>query len=71
MERQGRMLLTMEEVSELTGLPRTRLKELARAGNIPLLKIGRRIYMRRPTLDRWLEELEVAAAAGMTVTTWR
>jgi hypothetical protein len=32
MERPGRMLLKMEVVSDLAGLPRTRLKELARSG---------------------------------------
>ena len=48
-------LLTGREVSTLTGLPLSRIYELSRTGQIPLLKIGQRQY-RYPVreIEDWL-----------------
>ena len=48
-------LLDSREVSALTGLPLSRIYELSRKGQIPLLKIGERQY-RYPLMEieNWL-----------------
>ena len=52
------MLLTVDEVQELTQLGRTKVYELIRSGELPVVRIGRLLRIRRQALERWLEDLE-------------
>lgn len=46
------------------GMSRAKLYELLAAGQIPVVKIGRRTLIRRDTLDRFLAEREAPAGGG-------
>ncbi len=52
------VLLTIKDVQELTQLGRTKIYELIRDGDLPFLKIGRSVRIRREALEVWLAELE-------------
>lgn len=53
-------LLTVYDVQTQTGLPLSSIYKLIETGNLPHYKIGRRIFIRRSTLTRWMEEQEHA-----------
>ncbi len=48
-------LLTVEEVRLWLRLGRTRLNELLQSGELPSFKVGRRRFIRRGDVPRWLE----------------
>ncbi len=52
------VLLTVRDVQEVTQLGRTKIYELMRDGELPYLKIGRSIRIRREALEAWLTQLE-------------
>ena len=52
-------LLTIKDVQEITQLGRTTIYELMRSGELPFLKIGRSVRVRRAALDEWLGKQEV------------
>lgn len=52
------MLLTVEDVQNVTQLGRTKVYEMIRTGELPVIRIGRSVRVRRETLERWLAELE-------------
>lgn len=56
------MLLTVEEVQEATKLGRTKVYELIRLGELPVVRIGRSVRIRRQALEKWLEVLEEMGA---------
>lgn len=47
-------LLTVRDVQDITQLGRTKVYELIRDGELPVLRIGRSLRIRRDVLDRWL-----------------
>lgn len=52
------LLLTIKEVQDITRLGRTKVYELMRDGELPVVRIGRAIRVRREALEQWLESLE-------------
>lgn len=52
------MLLTVEDVQNVTRLGRTKVYEMIRTGQLPVIRIGRSVRIRRETLKRLLDELE-------------
>lgn len=52
------LLLTIKEVQDITRLGRTKVYELMRDGELPVVRIGRAIRVRREALEQWLEGLE-------------
>jgi excisionase family DNA binding protein len=50
-----RLTLNIEEVAKLLGLGRTTTYELARAGRIPSMRLGRRLLVPRAALVRFLD----------------
>lgn len=64
-----KQLLSVAAAAERTGLPERRVYELVKyarehpgeEGNIPFCRLGNRIWLRPESLDRWLEQIEVAA----------
>ena len=53
------ILLTIKDVQEATQLGRTKIYELMRDGDLPYLRIGRSVRIRRDALDLWLSKQEV------------
>ena len=56
--QQGQQLLTVDEVIRVLRLGRTRVNEMLRSGDLPLLKIGRRRLVRAQDVERFLEAHE-------------
>jgi excisionase family DNA binding protein len=54
------ILLTVPDVQALTKLGRTKVFELIRTGQLPIVRIGRAVRIRRDALERWLADLEEA-----------
>ena len=52
------LLLTIKEVQDVTRLGRTKVYELMRDGQLPVVRIGRAIRVRREALEQWLASLE-------------
>ena len=52
------VLLTVRDVQEVTQLGRTKIYELMRDGQLPYLRIGRSVRIRREVLEAWLAKLE-------------
>ena len=52
------ILLTVDEVQQLTKLGRTKVYGLIRDGQLPIVRIGRSVRIRREALERWLAALE-------------
>jgi len=55
------LLLTVEDVCRATKLGRTTVYALVRRGELPTVRIGRTVRVRRETLQEWLAEQEEAA----------
>lgn len=53
---EQRLTLTVEECAHLLGIGRQLAYEKVRTGEIPALRIGRRLIIPRKSLDRLLEQ---------------
>jgi excisionase family DNA binding protein len=58
MTDDGRLLLDVEEAAQLLGLTPRHISALARAHEIPHLRIGRYLRFRRESLEHWVRERE-------------
>ena len=56
LERIERLTLTIEEAGKALGLSRPSAYEAARRGDIPTLRIGRRLLVPRVALERLLND---------------
>jgi excisionase family DNA binding protein len=56
----GEDVVTAQVVAERLGLSKGRVYELARAGEIPHLRIGRSVRFRWSSVVEWLEAIERA-----------
>lgn len=54
-----RLTLTIEETARLLGIGRQLAYEKARTGEIPVIKIGRRLLVPRRALERLLEQCSI------------
>jgi excisionase family DNA binding protein len=52
---EGRLVVSVTEAAELLGISRGLAYELARAGQLPSLRLGRRLVVPRAALSAWLE----------------
>ena len=52
---EGHVVLTIEEAGELLRLGRSSAYEAARRGQVPTIRIGRRLLVPRAALERMLE----------------
>lgn len=57
-------VLKANQVQELLGIGRVRVYELAHAGELPTIRLGRRLLFPRDALRRWLEEMTSPKTAG-------
>ena len=55
-EIQDRLVLTVSEAAELLGVCRNAAYEAARTGQIPTIRIGKRVLVPRAALERLLNE---------------
>lgn len=53
---QERLTLTIEETAKLLGIGRQLCYDKAKTGEIPVLKIGRRLLVPRAALERLLQD---------------
>ena len=51
----GRLLLSVREMAEVLGIGRDAAYRAANAGEIPTIRIGRRLYVPRTALLRWID----------------
>ena len=51
-------LLTIKDVQRITCLGRTLIFDIVRRGDLPVVRFGRAVRIRRSTLDRWITEHE-------------
>lgn len=58
MEKE-RLTLTIEETARLLGIGRQLAYEQVKTGNIPALKIGRRLLVPRIALEKMLQEPKI------------
>jgi excisionase family DNA binding protein len=52
------LLLNLPAASSAAGLTVWQLRGLIASGEIPVVKVGRKLYVRRTTLQRWAERAE-------------
>ena len=52
---EGRLVLSVSEAAQLLGISRGLAYDLARAGQLPSLRLGRRLVVPRAALLTWLE----------------
>lgn len=53
---ENRLTLTVDEVADLLGISRSLAYELVRIGEIPSLRLGRRVLVPRRALHQLVEE---------------
>ena len=51
-----RLIYTVEEAGRLLGIGRSAAYEAARSGELPVIRIGRRLLVSKQALDRMLSE---------------
>ncbi|MCL6521394.1 MAG: helix-turn-helix domain-containing protein [Firmicutes bacterium] len=56
------LVLTVAEVARLLRVGQTTLRQALKRGDIPHVRLGRRILIRRDALFAWMEEREQRAA---------
>ena len=62
--KPDRLLLSMQEVEDSTGLSRWLLYKLDESGELPLLKIGKRRMIRPADLDAYIKRLAAEVVAS-------
>ncbi len=53
--RNGRTLLTPDEVAQMLGIARKTVLVWAREGQLPCIRVGRFVRFDHADIDRWLE----------------
>lgn len=62
---QEDLILTVPEAARLLKVGRTTLRDHIRAGEIPHLRLGRKILLRRDALMAWMEQRERESVARL------
>ena len=61
---QERLTMTVPECAQLLGVGRNNCYERAKAGEIPSIRVGKRLLIPRAALQKWLDETRNRAAAA-------
>lgn len=56
MEAKEKILLTVEDIMEITSLSRPSVYSLLNSEGFPHMRIGRRYFVLKSDFDKWLEE---------------
>ena len=51
---ENKSILTIPEASEQYGFPHQALRKLVKAGEIPIIKVGNRVYITRAVMEEYL-----------------
>lgn len=62
-----RELVRAEEVAIVLGVGRSKVFEMLRAGELPVVRLGRSVRIPRRALDRWIEQRTEHSASA----SWR
>lgn len=60
MNDTNRLTYTLQEAAQLLGVGRSAAYEAARQGQIPVIRVGRRLLVPKVALDRLLKSVEAA-----------
>jgi excisionase family DNA binding protein len=60
------VLLTAEDVSKVLSLGRSTVFQLFARGELPVVRVGRAVWVRRVDVERWIDEQ--AAHSGTSLT---
>lgn len=52
------LLLNLKDASPVIGLSIWQMRGLIASGELPVVRVGRKLYLRRATLSRWAERAE-------------
>jgi hypothetical protein len=52
------LLLNLPDASSVSGLTVWQLRGLIASGELPVVRVGKKLYLRRHTLTRWAERAE-------------
>ncbi len=61
---KGELTITVEEAARLLGIGRSLAYEAARCGELPAIRVGRRLLIPRVALERKLEAAGTPTATG-------
>lgn len=64
--QQERLTLTVEQAGELLGISRALAYEMARTGQLPSLRFGKRIVVPKKAIENMLESSLSSAASDQT-----
>ena len=67
----NRLTLTVTEAAELLGISRALAYELAARGELPVLRLGRRIVIPRKALEALVETAGLSTSTGEAGPPWR
>jgi hypothetical protein len=56
--RVNSLLLSLTDASPVIGLTVWQMRGLVASGQLPVVRVGRKLYVRRATLARWAERAE-------------
>jgi excisionase family DNA binding protein len=62
--REKRLVYNMHEAGELLGIGRSKAYEAAKCGEIPTIRIGRRLLVPKAALHRMLEQKQSGRVAA-------
>jgi len=57
-QNQSSLLLDLKDAAPVIGLTVWQIRGLVASGDLPIVMVGRKIYLRRATLVRWVERAE-------------
>jgi len=57
-EKSNALLVSLTDATDIVGLTVWRLRGLIANRELPIIKVGRKFYLRRSTLIRWAERAE-------------
>ena len=60
----NKLTLSVEEAAEILGISRGSAYQAVRMGEIPCIKIGKRILVPRVALEKMLDEVALASASA-------
>jgi excisionase family DNA binding protein len=52
------LLLSLADASPIVGLTVWQLRGLIAKGELPVVRVGKKLYLRRATINRWVERAE-------------
>jgi excisionase family DNA binding protein len=55
---QEKTLYSIKEVGQIIGIGRTRIYQELNAGGLKAVKVGKRTFITKESLDHWLDSLE-------------